>query len=53
MQIVTRDCQIYAKSTGAQGSAMLKNIIKIEGIMLLSEDKNEVKKGEIILVKLM
>lgn len=52
VRIEIRDNQIYAKFTGAQGSAMLKSIIQADGIMLLSEDKNEVKKGEKILVEL-
>ena len=52
VRIVIRDNQIYAKSTGAQGSAILKSIVQAEGIMLLSENKNEVKKGEKILIEL-
>ncbi|MFC1562862.1 gephyrin-like molybdotransferase Glp [candidate division KSB1 bacterium] len=52
VRVEKRNNQIYAKTTGAQASARLKSIIKAEGIMLLSEQKNEVKKGEMVLVEL-
>ncbi len=52
VKIETRDNKIYAKPTGAQGSAMLKSIMDADGVMLLSEQKSEVKRGEDVFVEL-
>ena len=44
--------RLYAKSISSQGSALLKSIIKAEGVILISKEKSEIKKGESVLVEL-
>jgi molybdopterin molybdotransferase len=38
--------QLSASTTGAQGSGILKSMVQANGLMIVSEDKEEVKAGE-------
>jgi molybdopterin molybdotransferase len=48
-----KDGQVYATTTGDQGSGILKSMIQSNGLMIVPEDKEEIKAGEIVKVQIL
>jgi len=46
VRLSLRNGELYATTTGDQGSGILKSMIKANGLMIVPEDKEKVKAGE-------
>ena len=48
-----KDGQLYATTTGEQGSGVLKSMVKANGLMIVPENRTEVKAGEKLNVQIL
>lgn len=52
VEVFKKDSRYFAKSSGSQSSAVISSFVRADGLLIIPEDVNQVKKGEKVVVEL-